>query len=598
MKKLLQSTIVKVVCKVLVIAMLATIVPHGLTTKAYAQSGSALGSDPAKRVGVLEFINDSNRFGQIVTKNATSAFIMECNKSEKQFVVEASPEEVNAKMEELGIRYPASQTDCVTLATELELDGIIQGFIKSITVKGSGANKVATATVAIQYIDRACGEILMGTSAKGESSARIGFTADEDTLVIEAIKKAINAAYFNLSNYSIPKATIHANEGNDKVILNAGVRNNLYPGLRMVVMRGAYPMPDENLEDSTIVTEMRVVGYIEIMTVGSIDAVAKIIKQNVGVKPEDVCYGLYDDVYVSKYSPVEESSSSVNTKAAQVNAKRKAQATNIGYILLGVAALVGLASLFSSSGGGGESGPSVESSTTPGYFKVKANSNGYISGKILGIRIIKDDGVEYVDLMNASGDDDASTTGLYDGRNDVVVNVFRLFPGTEVNKQSKYTAKWIYRDQIIEGDDIVARTSLSSASGSVKWTLFEKPYNLDPSSYIDANSFEEGSAFTWDCSAYSDDNVNVQYRVEVWDSSNANNKKVFTTNKKYLDSSALSELYSLFSKSDISKHTFMWKVGVINTQDSNSNGYLWSGNVSFSVDTLPPAPPNKGVRRR
>ena len=84
MKKLLQSTIVRIVCKVLVLAMLATIVPHGLTTKAYAQSGSALGSEPAKSVGVLEFINDSDRFGQIVTKNATSAFIMECNKTEKR----------------------------------------------------------------------------------------------------------------------------------------------------------------------------------------------------------------------------------------------------------------------------------------------------------------------------------------------------------------------------------------------------------------------------------------------------------------------------------------------------------------------------------
>ena len=127
--------------------------------------------------------------------------------------------------------------------------------------------------------------------------------------------------------------------------------------------------------------------------------------------------------------------------------------------------------------------------------------------------------------------------------------------------------------------------------------MFEKPYNLEPATIIDANSFEEGSAFIWDCSAYSTDKVNVQYKVEVWDTTNASNKKVFTTNKKYLDTSALDELYSFFSKTGIDKHTFMWRVGVINTQDSNSNGYLWSNNVSFSVDSLPPAPPTKGVRR-
>ena len=125
MKKFLQSKLIRVTCQLLAFAMLATLIPQGLTTTAYAQSGSALGSEPARRIGVIEFINDSNKFGQIVTKNATSAFVMECNKSSRAFKIEASIEEVKAKMAEMSIRQPSTKVDAVNIATELDLDGMM-----------------------------------------------------------------------------------------------------------------------------------------------------------------------------------------------------------------------------------------------------------------------------------------------------------------------------------------------------------------------------------------------------------------------------------------------------------------------------------------
>lgn len=596
MKKLLQSRLVRVCCQVLVIAMLATLIPNGLTTKAYAQSGSALGSAPAKKVGVIEFINDSNRFGQIVTKNATSAFIMECNKMGKPFQIEASDEEIKAKMEELGIRLPATQDDCIKLADELELDGMIQGYIKSIKVSGSGANKVATANVAVQYVDAACGEILMGAQAKGESSARIGFTADEDTLVVEAIAKAIAACVYQLESYDIPKATVHANEGNDSVILNAGVRNNLKPGMRMVVMRGAYPVQDDNLEDSTIVSAMRVVGYIEIVSVTGIDAVAKIIKANVGIKPEDICLGLYNNVYVSKYSPVEGITSDVNSKKSIENAKKKNDATNIGYILLGVAALVGLASLFSTKDGGGESGPDVETGTKPGQLRIAENSNGYIAGKIVGIKIYNGDG-EYVVLNNDDDAPDEETTGDYDGRKSITVNVFTderfasIIP--DEGEQGTFKAKWRYIYENSEGEESIRE---SAASGSAKWTKLTKCTDLEPSSTITANDFEEGTAFVWESENISGTGVQIRYKVEVWDTSSSN-KKTFNTTNTYLSTDQLATLYEYFTSMSYQKKTFAWRVGVQNTQDGSSDAFWWSDITKFTVDSLPPSPPSKGLRR-
>lgn len=597
MKKLLQSRLVRVCCQVLVIAMLATLIPNGLTTKAYAQSGSALGSEKPKKVGVIEFINDSNRFGQIISKNATSAFIMECNKTGKPFQIEASDEELKAKMEELGIRLPATQLDCIKLADELELDGMIQGFIKSIKVKGSGSNKIATANVAIQYVDCACGEVLMGAQAKGESSARIGFTADEDTLVVEAIAKAIQSCVYKLQNYSIPKATVHANEGNDSVILNAGIRNNLEPGMRMVVMRGADPKQDDYLEDSTIVSNMRVVGYIEVTSVTGIDAVAKIIKQNVGVKPEDVCLGLYSDVYVSKFSPVEEELSGVNSKKSIDNAKKQNTATNIGYILLGVAALVGLASLFSTKDGGGESGPDVETGSKPGVLKISENTNGYIAGKIVGIKIYNGDG-EYVQLNNDDSSPDDVTNGEYDGTHSIKVNVFEdsrfanIIP--EEGEQGSFKAKWRY--QYYDSTQTSYTVKESAASGSAKWTKLTKCTDLEPSSTITANDFEEGSAFIWESENMSGDNVQIRYKVEVWDSSSSNKKTFYTTNK-YLTTDQLATLYEYFNSMSYEKKTFAWRVGVQNVLDGSSDAYWWSNTTKFTVDSLPPSPPSKGVRR-
>lgn len=595
MKKLLQSTIVRVVCQVLVLAMISTLIPSGLTTKAYAQSGSALGSDPAKKVGVVEFINDSNKFGQIVSKNATSAFIMECNKDSRVFQVEASSEEIQAKMDELGIRHPASKLDCIALAKELGLDGIVQGFIKSVSVKGQGAGKIATANVVIQYIDKASGEILMGTNAKGESSARIGFTADEDTLVVEAISKAISIALFNLSNYNIPKATIHANAGEGgNIILNAGSRNNLYPGLRMVVMRGAYPVIDDNLPTSTKVSEMRVVGYIEIESVTGLDATARIISQNVGIKPEDICLGLYSDVYVSKYSPVEETQNNVNSKGRLQAVKAKNNATQVGYILLGVAAAVGLACLFSSKGGdGGESGPNVEPTKTPGQLQIKENTNGYISGKIIGLRVRKDKAT-HVDFWN--GDvEEQKTSGEYDGKKDVYLNVFNIPElAPDVNEQASYTAQWIYIYQKPNTEETTIE--YSDASGSAKWTKLSAPSNLEPSTNITANNFEVGEAFVWDCPAISDDKVNIQYKVEIWDTSSSK-KLSFTTKKKYLNASELQQVWDYFTNTDYTDTTFAWRVGVQNTKDSNAKAFWWSKTVQFGIDELPPAPPTKGIKR-
>ena len=475
---------------------------------------------------------------------------------------------------------------------------MIQGFIKSITISGSGANKVATANVAIQYVDCVCGDIIMGATAKGQSSARIGFTADEDTLAIEAVHKAIQDCFVKLVNFNVPTATVHANEGENGVILNQGSRNNLYPGLRMVVLRGAYPQPDENLEDSTIVTAMKVVGYIEVTSVTGLDATATIIKQNVGVKPEDQCIGLYNDVYVSKYSTVEESLNNVNSKTAQVKAKKQESANKIGMVLLGVAALVGLACLFSK-GGNDESGPSVDTTKTPGIIKIGHNKNTYIENHIVGIALIcnpMDGGLPHEIPLYNNEEDKTVVTGEFDGKKDLTFNVFDKFSDyIGANEQFEYSAEWIYLENTsIEQEEGQERRT--KASDPVKWTKLDSPTDLEPSSTINANEFEEGTAFVWQSSAYSRHGLDVKYQVTVWDASNASKKVTFTTRDKYLSAIQLAQLWEFFNKG-YDRKTFVWNVGVQNTNDSNSNAYTYSQDVRFTVDSLPPAPPTKGLRR-
>ncbi|MBO4548806.1 MAG: hypothetical protein J5758_06280, partial [Abditibacteriota bacterium] len=148
MKTIMRSKITQVICKLLSIAMLATIIPGNITAKpAYAQAGARLeDAIGIKKVAVVDFVNDSNAYNNLIAENATAQLINELEKKDFGFeVVVENQDEINAALDKLNIRTPMSNLDAVRLAEELEVDGILEGFITGISVDNK--NEVKSAKV-------------------------------------------------------------------------------------------------------------------------------------------------------------------------------------------------------------------------------------------------------------------------------------------------------------------------------------------------------------------------------------------------------------------------------------------------------------------
>ena len=581
----MRSKIVQTICKFLVFAMIATIIPNNLTmTPAAAQSGSKLEEAVGSRkVAVVDFINDSNKFGNIIANNATDAFIMMLEKESKAYEVVSDRNEISAAMSKLGLRQPITKIDAVSLAKELDVDGIVEGYIKNIKIKGENESRIAEVDIVVQYVDRITGDVLVGAETTGSSSARIGFTGTDEDLVLEALNKAVFTVISRLNGFVVPRATVYMSQGSDTVILNAGVRANIKSGMRMVVTR-----------------QKTVIGYIEIIKVNDLDSVAKIINQKIGIKPEDICYAIYSGTYVSKYSVKDETISGVSTAGVIKKDDVKKKSNSIAMTALGIAAAVGLVALFSSSGK--ESSPSISTGTTPGVITIK-KASGNLVGKITGVTLYR----------TAPGGNSESWTYTTDGGKDIDINVFAWNPSNSgtapsANVQYTYTGEWVLTgtdtDTDTDTDTVTtAKTATSKPFAAQKITRLTSVNASDmtfgPNVYLE-DVTSGADVPTWSkITGYDDTTVKLVYRVTFSALNDATITKEFTgitalssQNTVYLTSAQCAALVSWFEANGVDNTwNCSWKVDVKNTLDSNTAAWTKGISQSFGIVQVPPDPP-------
>ena len=574
MKTIMRSKIVRTLCQFLVVAMLATIIPNNLTmSPVSAQSGTRLeDAVGTRKVAVIDFINDSNKFGNIVATNATDEFIMEVEKESRAFEIVSDRNEIEAAMSKLNVRHPVSKIDAVRVAEELDVEGLVEGFIRKIDLHGKGSSRTADVTLVVQYIDRITGEVMVGVETMGSSAARIGFNGTDEDLVLEAMKKAIFAAVEKMSTYVVPSATIYMSESGDRVILNSGVRAGLKVGMRMVVTR-----------------HKTVIGYIEIIQVNTLDSIAKIISQKIGMKPEDVCSAVYSGTYISKYSAKDETLSGVNTSESLRKSEAKSKGNSAIMVGVGIAALVGLVALFSSSGK--ETGPSSSSGSTAGSIKIKKVS-GNLAGKVIGLNMYR---------QASNGNQEPMWEIITDGSRDMTINVFQWNPeasGTTplTNIQYDYWGEWVIN---ASGGSTIAQTS--KAFNPIKWTRLDPvsvgSMTFGPQVYYD-DVLDGKDVPTWTkATNYDTNTVSLVYKV------------AFSTTKPGVASKEFSNITSLAAQDtvklsntqcrelatwvksnqlDIAQDSglpwdCMWTVSVRNSKDSASNSWTTSDGKRFEI---------------
>lgn len=325
----MQNRAIRSLCYALVLAIVTTIMPTPFTKPASAQLM------PTYSVGVVDFTNESGVQGDLLTRLATDAVVIEMSKSNR-YDVSITRTMMKQKMEDLGIRTPLNKLDLVRLGEALNADAMLEGAIKSVQLAGSGPTRRASVTLVVQMVDEASGEVINGAVQTGTSNARVGYTADDNSLITEAINSAAFLAVKTMIDYVIPEATVMVNVGGSQVMLNKGEREGMKPGMRMIVLR-----------------EKEIIGYLEITSCDPTDSYARVVKSMRGIQPQDKARAIFEMPVVAnslKSAPLPSGAPSKSRMGG-------GSASKIGKFLLEAAVVFGLVSIFK--GGTGTPEPPV-----------------------------------------------------------------------------------------------------------------------------------------------------------------------------------------------------------------------------------------------
>jgi hypothetical protein len=331
----MQIRAIRCLCYALVLALVSTLMPAPFTERACAQLM------PTYSVGVIDFINESGVQGDMLARTATDAVAVEMAKSNR-YDVSITRTMMKTKMDDLGLHSPLSKLDLVRLGEVLSADAMLQGSIRSVQLAGNGPTRRASVTIVCQMVDQASGEIINGAVQSGTSSARVGYTADDTSLINEAVNSAAYLTVRTMIDYVIPEATVMMNIGGSQVMINKGVRAGIKPGMRMIVLR-----------------DKEIIGYLDVTSTSPDDSYASVVKSMRGIQPEDKARAIFEMPTVStalKSEPLPSGAPKNGHMGGGAGSK-------IAKFLIGAAIVIGLASIFR--GGSGVQGPPATGTPQP-----------------------------------------------------------------------------------------------------------------------------------------------------------------------------------------------------------------------------------------
>lgn len=407
----MQCRVFKNVCYAVIVALVSTIAPLPLSTPASAQIM------PQYSVGVVEFVNESGVQGDLLARFATDAVVIEMSKTSRFDVGSNTRTAIKNAMETLDLHTPLDKVGLVRLGEALSADAMLEGSITSVQLAGSGVTRRASVTLVLRMYDQASGEIVNGAVQTGHSSARVGYTPDDDALIVEAINNAAFLGVKTMVDYVIPEATVQNSLGENQVMLNKGSRDGLKPGMQMIVLR-----------------DREIIGYLSVQSVDPTDCTAKVIKSMRGIQSQDKARAIFDMPAVGGAARTQALPS-----GAPAQSKTKGSTiSKIGKFLLVAGVAFGVYSLFKS-GRGTEDAPVIGANA--GYINWDPSKYGH-GTNVLEYEVIRDsfaDTAAPVKVIRDPGAIDigyTSIAGLYGSGSDLTVNYYSL----DTNPASTYTS--------------------------------------------------------------------------------------------------------------------------------------------------------------
>lgn len=305
------------------------------------------------QVGVIEFRNDSGVQGSMLARFATDAVVIELSKSNRFDVITRA--QIDAQMKELRLANPLNSTERNRLGEALDADAMIEGSIKAVELRGSGATRRAAVTIVVRMVDQSSGQVINGAIQTGTSNVRVGSSPDDDKLIAEAIDNASYQAVKTMIDYIIPEATVQNTIRTNEILLNKGARDGIRLGMRMIVTR-----------------EREIIGEVEIREVDPDNSTGSIVKQTRGIKPEDKARAVFDMPEVAKV----QADSGTRSGSPSISTKKSSALPKISKVLLGVLVAWGISKIFDSNGTESVGGVAAEAGLSGYTLPVESGTPG------------------------------------------------------------------------------------------------------------------------------------------------------------------------------------------------------------------------------
>lgn len=265
---------------------------------------------------VLDFSNDSGYGGSEIGRQASDSLVLEIGKTNKIDVVPR--QQVLSAIQTLGLSVPLDAVATQKLGRELNVDAVVVGNIATVAFDNNPRR--ATAGVIVKVVDSNTGLYINGAIAQGTSTPRPIGTNDDDALVNQAIDNGTFAAVKQITNYSLPKATVMQAEDENTVLLNKGTKDGLYDGLDLVVTRRGSE-----------------VGRVRVSRAGSDNSDAVVTVRGAGIAPEDKATAIFQLPHYSvSKSKIISGGAIVADNAASGKSTHRSNFSGVGGILASV----------------------------------------------------------------------------------------------------------------------------------------------------------------------------------------------------------------------------------------------------------------------
>lgn len=189
-------------------------------------------------VVILDFQNVSQRPDPLLGRKAADAVAVSLDPERYEVIERATAQ---AHLDDLHLTLPLDKDSQMRLGRSLNKAGItvhaiITGEVRKAAVVAGPHGVEGLVQMGVLMRDLSTGEYVNGALEEARSSPKPGYVGTEDALINEALTTVADKCVLTMATQQIREAPIMVVR-RDAAILNAGIRDGMKPGMKMVVMR-------------------------------------------------------------------------------------------------------------------------------------------------------------------------------------------------------------------------------------------------------------------------------------------------------------------------------------------------------------------------